>query len=105
MQKRAPTTEAGAAAPSRRDERRERADQRQQQAPLRKEIQRIEKRLATLESERAEIERLLASAEIYDGQQGARIAELVARRGVVGAEIGTLEDAWLDAQDALTRSD
>jgi ATP-binding cassette subfamily F protein 3 len=72
---------------------------------LRKEVQRIEKRLATLESERAEIERLLASAEIYDGRQGAKIAELTARRVVVGGEIGALEDAWLEAQDALSRSD
>jgi ATP-binding cassette subfamily F protein 3 len=105
VQKRAPAAESTAGAPSRREERRERADQRQQQAPLRKEVQRIEKRLATLESERAEIERLLASAEIYDGRQGAKIAELTARRAVVGGEIGALEDAWLEAQDALSRSD
>jgi ATP-binding cassette, subfamily F, member 3 len=92
-----------ASAPSRRDERRERADLRSQEAPLRKEIQRIEKRLAQLESERAEIESALARPELYDGAQASAIAELGSRRAIVTAEIEALEDAWLHTQDALTQ--
>jgi ATP-binding cassette subfamily F protein 3 len=94
---------ADASASSRRDERRERAEQRSLLAPLRKEVQRIEKRISVLETERGEIEQILAKPDLYDGKQGARIAELTTRRGLVAAEISTLEDAWLEAQDNLAR--
>ncbi len=92
-----------AGAPSRRDERRERADQRSLEAPLRKEILRIEKRLKQLEAERTEVEGTLARPELYDGTQTGAIAELGSRRAAIAAEIEALEDAWLHAQDALAQ--
>ncbi len=95
---------AAATAPSKRDERRERADLRQQQAPLRKEIQRIEKRLAELEGERNAIETELAAPETYTGNGGSRVAGLTARRGTLARDIADLEDAWLEVQDRLARA-
>ncbi|HUD42383.1 MAG TPA: ATP-binding cassette domain-containing protein [Dokdonella sp.] len=96
-----PGSEAAAAGASRRDDRRERAEQRAKLAPLRREAERIEKRLAALERERSEVETALADPALYDGAQAGRIAELTARRGRIGSEIATLEDAWLAGQAAL----
>ena len=98
------TTTGSAAVASKRDERRERADLRQQQAPLRKEIQRIEQHLADLEAERSAIESELAAPETYAGNDGARIAGLTARRGLLARDIDALEESWLDAQDRLARA-
>ncbi len=88
-------------APSRRDERRDRAELRQQLAPLRKELQRLEKRIATLEAERADIARQLADPALYEGPRTSRVAELTARNGAIAVELEPLEEAWLETQGAL----
>ncbi|WP_440221997.1 ATP-binding cassette domain-containing protein [Dokdonella sp. MW10] len=88
-------------APSRREERRDRAELRQQLAPLRKELQRLEKRIATLEAERADIARQLADPALYEGPRTSRVAELTARNGAIAVELEPLEEAWLETQGAL----
>jgi len=103
LRKPAAATDAAAGA-SRRDDRRERAEQRARLAPLRREAERIEKQLATLEAERSRVEAELADPALYDGSQGTRIADLTARRGRLGVEIGALEEAWLDRQAALEQA-
>jgi len=90
-------------APSRRDERRERAEQRSQLAPLRKELQRLEKRIAALETERADLTRMLSDPQLYEGNKATRIAELTARSGLVAAELGKHEETWLETQESLDR--
>jgi ATP-binding cassette subfamily F protein 3 len=85
---------------ARREARRERAEQRARVAPLKNEVARIEKRIAALESERAGIQAELADPALYE-RGGERIAGLVRRQGELAQDIAALEDAWLEAHEAL----
>ncbi len=93
--------DGGRAANSRRSERRERADQRARLAPLRKELLRLEARMTALGDERAALERELLDPATYAGNDKARITDLTARRGRLAAELETVEEAWLEAQQSI----
>ena len=86
---------------SRRDARRERADLRQRIAPLRNEVKRIEKRMAALEAERTQVQTELADPTLYETGKGDLVADKVRRQGQLTQEIATLEEAWLEAHEAL----
>ena len=86
---------------ARREGRRERADQRARLAPLRNQARRVETELASLEGERARLRAELADPALYAGPRAAEVALMTRRQSELDARIAELEDAWLEAQEAL----
>ncbi|MEO7064700.1 MAG: ATP-binding cassette domain-containing protein [Dokdonella sp.] len=90
---------------TRRDGRRDRAEQRARIAPLKNAVTRIEKDIAIREAQRASVQAELADPALYESGRGDRVAELVRRQGQLAQEIGMLEEAWLEAHDALDHAE
>ncbi|NLI27371.1 MAG: ABC-F family ATP-binding cassette domain-containing protein [Acetobacter sp.] len=93
-----------AAAPvstDRKEERRERAEARKNQAPLRKKIRDTEARIAKLTAEREKIEVRMADPELYSDGKAAELTELTMRLSVLGKELASAEEIWLEAQEEL----
>ncbi len=95
------TAALAASAPSRRDERRDRAEARVRTAPLRAAVQRIEKRLAELTARKAAADAALSDPALYAAGDGARVAALTRDAATLGAELALAEEEWLMAQEAL----
>ena len=94
-------TQAGAAAPDRRERRRLAAEERRRIAPLRREVDSLERRLAALGDERTSIESALADAAVYDDAQRPRLRALLVRRGRLDTEIAEAESLWLERSGQL----
>ena len=94
----APKTDA---APSRRDERRERADARVATAPLRKRARDAESRIAKLAAERAALEAKLADPKLYASGKVADITAAQTRIAAIARETDAAEMEWLEASEAL----
>ena len=92
------------AAPTRRDDRRERAETRAQLAPLRRQAKDAEARIAKLAAERAAIEARLADPAIYAPGRAAEITAANTRLAAIGRESDAAELAWLAAEEALEAS-
>ncbi len=90
---------------TRRDGRRDRAEQRARIAPLKNAVTRIEKDIAIREAQRASVQAELADPALYESGRGDRVAELVRSQGQLAQEIGMLEEAWLEAHDALDHAE
>ena len=93
----APKTEA----PSKRDDRRDRAEVRLQQAPLRRQAREAEAQLARLAAERARIEAKLADPAIYAPGRAAEVTQANQRLAAIARETQAAEDRWLEASTAL----
>jgi ATP-binding cassette subfamily F protein 3 len=89
------------AAPSRRDERRERAGARVATAPLRKRARDAETRLAKLAAERAALEARLADPKLYASGKVADITAAQTRMAAIARETEAAEMEWLEASEAL----
>ena len=89
------------AAPSRRDERRERAEARVAVAPLRRQAREAEARIARLAAERAAIETRLADPAFYTRSGAAEITAAQTRLAAIARETEQAETAWLAAEEAL----
>ena len=89
------------AAPSRRDERRDRADARAATAPLRRRARDAEAKLGKLAAERARIEAKLADPAIYAAGRGAEVTAVQTRLAAIGRETAVAEAAWLEAEEAI----
>ncbi|RYD15423.1 MAG: ATP-binding cassette domain-containing protein [Lysobacteraceae bacterium] len=89
------------AADTRREGRRERADQRARLAPLRNQARRVESDLASLEAERARLRAELADPDLYAGPRAADVAAMTRRQAELDTRIAELEEAWLEAHEAL----
>ena len=94
----------GDAAPTRRDDRRERAENRAQLAPLRRQAKDAEARIAKLAAERAAIEAKLADPAIYAPGRSAEITAANTRLAAVARESDAAEAAWLAAEEAMEAS-
>ena len=90
-----------AEAPSRRDDRRDRAEVRAQQAPLRRQARDAELLLAKLAAERGRIEAKLADAGMYAAGKAAEVTAANQRLAAIGREVDVAEMAWLEASEAL----
>ncbi len=88
-------------APTRRDERRERAETRVQLAPLRRKARDAEALIAKLATERARIEARLADPALYGGDSTAEITRLQQRLAAATREQEAAEAAWLAAEEEL----
>ena len=88
-------------APTRRDDRRDRAEARVQLAPLRKIAKDSMAKLAKLEAERAAIEARLADPALYAKGKPAEITAANTRLAAIAREAAAAEEAWLEAEAAL----
>ena len=89
---------------SRKDLRREQARERMRLAPLRAEFERNELELERLSAEAREIESELAHADLYTAENKQPLLELIARRERLEARMHAVEQAWLEAGEALERA-
>jgi ATP-binding cassette subfamily F protein 3 len=88
-------------APTRRNERRERADARAALAPLRRQARDAEARLAKLAAERVAIEAKLADPELYASGRATEIAAVNAKLAAIRRLAAAAEAEWLAAEEAL----
>ncbi|GAB0115682.1 ABC-F family ATP-binding cassette domain-containing protein [Acidisoma sp. C75] len=90
-----------ASAPTRQDDRRERAEARAALAPLRRAAQEAEKKIAKLEADRARIEGILADPGFYEKYGAAEITRGQQKLAAIARELQAAEEAWLEASAAL----
>jgi len=95
-----PAAAPDAAAIDAKARRRASAEARQATAAQRKRLADLEATLERRRRERTELETLLADATFY-ARGGDAVADAVRRHGEVAREIGSLEERWLDAAEAL----
>ena len=88
-------------APTRREERRERAEARAAVAPLRRQAREAEARIAKLSAEKATVEATLADPTLYAPGNAEKITAAQTRLAAIAREIGEAEAAWLAAEEAL----
>jgi ATP-binding cassette, subfamily F, member 3 len=88
-------------APSKRDERRERADARAAVAPLRRRAKDAEARMAKLDVERARLQAKLLDPALYEPNRAAEVTEAQTRLAAVMREAAAAEEEWLQATQAL----
>ena len=88
-------------APTRKDDRRDRAQARVQSAPLRKQAREAEAKLAQLAKERAALEARLADPAIYAPGRSADVTAANTRLAAIARETDAAEIAWLEAEEAL----
>ncbi len=91
-------------APTRRDDRRDRAETRQQQAPLRRQAKAAEVLIAKLAAERAAIEARLADPALYAPGRAAEVTAASTRLAALAREASAAELAWLQAEEALEQA-
>lgn len=89
------------AAPTRQDDRRERAEARAALAPLRKIAQEAERKIAKLTADKERIEAILADPGFYEKHGGAEVARGQQKLAAIAREIEAAEEAWLEASGAL----
>ncbi|MBK1658075.1 ABC-F family ATP-binding cassette domain-containing protein [Paracraurococcus ruber] len=89
------------AAPTRRDERRERAEARVAAAPLRERVKKVEAALAKLNAEAATIDGALTDPRLYANNKADLITRATARRAAIAKEVEALETEWLELQEKL----
>jgi ATP-binding cassette subfamily F protein 3 len=95
---RPPRTEA---APTKRDDRRDRAEARQNLAPLRKQAKAAEALMAKLAAERAALEAKLADPKMYAAGKASEVTAGNTRLAAIAREIEAAEMAWLEAEEAM----
>jgi ATP-binding cassette subfamily F protein 3 len=88
-------------APSRREDRRERAEIRAATAPLRRRARDAETRIAKLAEERARIEAKLADPALYAPGRAAEVTAAQTRLAAIARETDAAEADWLEAAEAL----
>jgi ATP-binding cassette subfamily F protein 3 len=89
--------------PSRKEQRRAEAEQRRRLQPLRTRFETLEARLAALTHTRDELERALASPEVYEPAGKARLLELLGEKQRIDADLEETECAWLETGEELER--
>jgi ATP-binding cassette, subfamily F, member 3 len=92
---------AKADAPTRRDDRRERAEARAALAPLRRQAKAAEDRIARLRAEQQAIEARLSDPALYAPGRVAEVTAANARLAAIKRETAAAEEAWLAAEEAL----
>jgi ATP-binding cassette subfamily F protein 3 len=96
---------AAVPAGDRKEQKRQDAQQRQQAAaqkkPIETRIKRLDEQIAKLNARRATIEARLASPDIYDAANKEELKTLISDQAYCARELGTLENEWLEQQEAL----
>ncbi len=89
------------AAPTRRDDRRDRAEARQNLAPLRRQARAAEALMAKLAAERTALEARLADPAMYGAARKAEVTAANTRLAAIARETAAAEADWLAAEEAL----
>ncbi|MGD9639103.1 MAG: ABC-F family ATP-binding cassette domain-containing protein [Alphaproteobacteria bacterium] len=84
--------------------RKEKAEKRLEIAPLKKELKQIEHNLAKLNSQKNELEKLLASPEIYEQKTSSDITKIQKDIGYIEKDINQLEETWLEISENIERN-
>ncbi|KAE9541420.1 ABC transporter ATP-binding protein [Ursidibacter maritimus] len=88
-------------AASRKEQKRLEAELRQQTAPLRKQLTQLEKNLEKLTACLQTLEDTLASPEIYEAENKAKLTETLAQQVATKKQLEEVEIEWLDLQEQL----
>ncbi|MGX3066356.1 ABC transporter ATP-binding protein [Ursidibacter arcticus] len=97
------STENENSAASRKEQKRLEAELRQQAAPLRKQLTQLEKNLEKLTACLQTLEDTLASPEIYEAENKAKLTETLAQQVATKKQLEEVEIEWLDLQEQLER--
>lgn len=86
---------------SRKERRQSAAAQRQQLRPLTNAVQKTETQMAKTEKELASVQEQLADTDLYNKERKSELASLLKQEGELQAQAATLEESWLEQQQAL----
>lgn len=88
-------------AANRKEQKRLDAERRQQAAPLKKKLAELEKNLEKLTACLNDLEAELASPEIYEAENKAKLTSTLAKQVETKKQLEEVEMAWLELQDTL----
>ncbi len=86
---------------NRKEQKRQEAELRQQAAPLRKKLTQLEKELEKLTASLTTLEETLASPEIYDTENKAKLTDTLAKQVTTKKQLEEVEMEWLEVQEQL----
>ncbi|AUI65423.1 MULTISPECIES: ABC transporter ATP-binding protein [Glaesserella] len=86
---------------NRKEQKRQEAELRQQTAPLRKKLTQLEKDLEKLTACLATLEETLASPDIYEAENKAKLTDTLAKQVATKKALEDVEMEWLDVQGEL----
>lgn len=86
---------------NRKEQKRQEAELRQQAAPLRKKLTQLEKELEKLTASLKTLEETLASPEIYDAENKAKLTEILVKQVATKKQLEEVEMEWLEVQEQL----
>lgn len=86
---------------NRKEQKRQEAELRQQTAPLRKKLTQLEKELEKLTASLTTLEETLASPEIYDAENKAKLTDTLAKQVATKKQLEEVEMEWLEVQEQL----
>ncbi|MDD2170704.1 ABC transporter ATP-binding protein [Glaesserella parasuis] len=86
---------------NRKEQKRQEAELRQQAAPLRKKLTQLEKELEKLTASLTTLEETLASPEIYDVENKAKLTDILAKQVATKKQLEEVEMEWLEVQEQL----
>lgn len=88
-------------AATRKEQKRLEAERRQQAAPLRKKLTQLENNLEKLTACLADLETALASPELYEAENKAKLTETLTKQVDTKKQLETVEMEWLELQSEL----
>ncbi|MDP0025457.1 ABC transporter ATP-binding protein [Glaesserella parasuis] len=86
---------------NRKEQKRQEAELREQAAPLRKKLTQLEKELEKLTASLTTLEETLASPEIYDAENKAKLTDILAKQVATKKQLEEVEMEWLEVQEQL----
>ncbi|MDG6457548.1 ABC transporter ATP-binding protein [Glaesserella parasuis] len=86
---------------NRKEQKRQEAELRQQATPLRKKLTQLEKELEKLTASLTTLEETLASPEIYDVENKAKLTDTLAKQVATKKQLEEVEMEWLVVQEQL----
>lgn len=86
---------------NRKEQKRQEAELRQQAAPLRKKLTQLEKELEKLTASLTTLEETLASPEIYDAENKAKLTDILVKQVATKKQLEEVEMEWLEVQEQL----
>ena len=86
---------------NRKEQKRIEAELRKQKAPLSNRLKKIDKELHQLQQEQSDVERELASQDIYEEENKDKLAKLMKRTSELSQQLEAIEEEWLDLTEQL----
>lgn len=77
------------------------AEQRARLRPLQKALEKTERTLEGSQQKLSELQAQLANSDLYEPGQQEQLAQLVEQEGLLKAQLGELEETWMQQQEAI----